>query len=276
MQTIWPDQKKCSVALCFDFDAETLWFNGGKEATPTPTSRGEYAAFLAVPRILDLLDQHEMLSTFFVPGYTVEKYPEIVREIKQRGHEIGHHGFYHETPVTMDYEEEKEILEKGIRAIEEATGSRPLGYRSPAWDLSHNSLSLLSEFGFLYDSSMMADEKPYVVNPGIGQPPLVEIPVEWLLDDAPHFLFNFNPKYRIGMADPDKVYRIWKEEFDGYYQNEGCFNLTMHPQVIGRYHRINLLDDLITYMKSHSRVWFARCIDIAKYWHEKNNTGQGG
>lgn len=270
MNQNWPEKFQCAVALCFDFDAETLWFNGGKETTPTPTSRGEYAAYLAVPRILDLLDKHETSATFFVPGYTVEKYPEIVREIHRRGHEIGHHGYYHETPVTKEYEDEKAILEMGIKAIQEVVGIKPTGYRSPAWDLSNHSLNLLSEYGFIYDSSMMADEKPYLVNIANSDTPLVEIPVEWILDDAPHFMFNFNPKYRVGLADPAKVYQIWKDEFDGYYENQGCFNLTMHPQVIGRYHRMKMLDQLLTYMKSKPNVWFARCDEIAKYWLARN------
>ena len=269
MQKIWPENKRCAVALCFDFDAETLWFNGGQETTPTPTSRGEYAAFVAVPRILDLLEKHSVLATFFVPGYTVEKYPEIVKEIHKRGHEIGHHGYYHETPVTKEYEEEKQVLEMGLKVIDEVLGIRPAGYRSPAWDLSNHSLQLLSEYGFIYDSSMMADERPYMINPGPDLSPLVEIPVEWILDDAPYFLFNFNPRYRVGLSDPDKVLQIWKEEFDGYYENQGCFVLTMHPQVIGRYHRMNMLDKLLEYMKNRDDIWFATCEDIARFWLDK-------
>ncbi len=269
MQAFWPKEKQCAVALCFDFDAETLWFNGGKETTPTPTSRGEYAAFVAVPRILDLLEKHQLPATFFVPGYTVEKYPEIVKEIHKRGHEIGHHGFYHETPVTKEYDEEKEVLEMGLKAIDEVLGIRPVGYRSPAWDLSNHSLELLSDFGFLYDSSMMADERPYLINAGPERKPMVEIPVEWILDDAPYFLFNFNPRYRVGLSDPEKVLNIWKDEFKGYYDNQGCFVLTMHPQVIGRYHRIKMLDSLLTFIKDHDDVWFATCEDIARYWLDK-------
>ena len=269
---IWPEGKKCAVALCFDLDADTLWFDGPRGTTPTPASLGEYGARVCAPRIMEFLAKHNLPATWFIPGYTVRKYPEIVQEIDRRGHETGHHGYYHEHPVQMEREEEKKILAMGLEAYEDVVGKRPLGYRSPAWDLSENSIDLLTEYGFQYDSSMMTDEKPFMLAAEQTGKELVEIPVEWVLDDAPYFMFNFNPKYRVGLSDPDKVLRIWIDEFDGYYENGSSFVLTMHPQIIGRYHRMKMLEQLVEHMLAKGDVWFTRCIDIAEHWKKRGKS----
>ena len=259
----------CAVALTFDFDAETLWLSMGKD-TPTYLSRGEFGARVGVPRLLALLERYNIKATFFTPGYTAERYPEVMREICERGHEVGHHGYLHEGPTHLSLEEERAVLEKGFESLEKVTGRRPRGYRSPDWDLSHNSVALFKEYGFLYDSSMMAsDFHPYPLLLDGQETGVVELPVSWDLDDAPHFHFNFNP-YRVGMSAPSKVFEIWSVEFEGAYSEGGVFMLTMHPQYIGRYHRVQLLEQLIRHISSFAGVWFATCTEIAEAWLAQN------
>lgn len=262
---MWSNGKRCAVSLSFDFDAESLWVNLNL-TTPTFMSRGEYGARVAVPRILSLLEKYGIRATFFVPADTARRHPDVVKEIHAKGHEIGHHGDVHESPVGLTLEEERRVLAVGIETLEKLVGERPKGYRSPAWDLSVNSAGLFQEFGLLYDSSMMGDDfTPYMMKDGDRETNVVEIPVSWELDDAPYFLFNFIP-YLIGTSAPSKVYEIWASEFDGAYASGGVFTLTMHPQVSGRYHRVQMLERLIQYIIGHPDVWFAPCAEVAADW----------
>lgn len=260
------EQRNCSVLLTFDFDAESLWEGSGLN-TPTYVSRGRYGANVGVPRILELLARYGLRATFFVPGITVNRYPDIVQEISSRGHELGHHGYFHTSPTEMTADQERAALEQGLEAFERATNVRPIGYRSPSWDLSHNSIRLLQEHGFLYDSSLMGDDyRLYSLGGAPGSPELHEIPVAWELDDAPHFMFNFSPRYRMGLSAPSKVLEIWLSEFEGAYAQEGVLTLTMHPQIIGRYHRMQMLEKLIQEMISRPGVRFNTCAEAVKEW----------
>jgi len=267
-----PSNATCAVCLTFDFDAMSVWLNL-KERSPTSISRGEFGARVGIWRILTLLGTHDIKTTFFVPGHTADTYPEIVRKIHENGHEIAHHGYCHESPADLKYEEEVAILDKGISSLKAITGKRPLGYRSPSWETSPNTLKLLLERSFIYDSSTMADDfTPYKCRIGdkasTSKPfkfgrecRLLEIPVAWNLDDWT--LFEYEECS--GLSAPSRVYEIWCGDFDYMYKHveNGVFNLTLHPQVIGRGHRIVVLDKLIKHMKSVTSVWFARMIDVA-------------
>ena len=267
----------CAVCLTFDFDAISVWLNL-KERSPTSISRGEFGARVGIWRILSLLDKHDMRTTFFVPGHTADTYPEIVRKIHEKGHEIAHHGYCHESPADLKYEEEVAILDKGISSLKAITGKRPLGYRSPSWEMSPNTLKLLLERDFIYDSSTMADDfTPYKCRIGdkasITKPfkfgresRLLEIPVAWNLDDWTLFEYQESS----GSSAPSKVYEIWAGDFDYMYKHveNGVFTLTLHPQVIGRGHRIVVLEKLVKHMRSCPNVWFARMIDVAKAWKD--------
>lgn len=264
-----PDSMQCLVLLTFDFDAESLWEESGL-ATPTYTSRGRYGARVGLPRILGLLDRLSLPATFFVPGITAERYPRLLQQIHDRGHEIGHHGYRHQSPTSLSAEEERIALEEGIEALERTSGVTPQGYRSPSWDLSEHSVRLLQDYGFLYDSSLMGDDfHLYALDGEPGHDPLIEIPVSWELDDAPHFMFNFSPRYRVGLSAPSKVFDIWSTEFEGAYRSQGVFTLTMHPQIIGRYHRVRMLETLIKHMAGHSGVRFVSCSQAARLWLEQ-------
>ena len=193
-----------------------------------------------------------------------ETHPDLVREIVARGHEVSHHGYMHEAPASMDPEEEEQVLQRGIDILERLTGQRPPGYRSPSWELSEVSLELLSAHGFQYDSSLMGDDAPYVLETSRGK--LVELPVSWLLDDAPHFAYSPGAQRFGPMKNPEEVYASWAAEFDGLYHYGRAFILTMHPQYIGRPGRLMMLNRLINHIKSQPNVAFMRGVDLALMW----------
>lgn len=269
-----------TVCLTFDFDAISLWLGPFKAQSPSMISRGEFGV-IGAKRILNLLDRYNIKATWFVPGHTADTYPDAVAEIYARGHEIGHHGYCHENPVLLEEAHERNILKKGVAALERVTGQRPLGYRSPSWDLSPNTIGLLLGHRFIYDSSMMGSdftpywcrqgdsfdlESPYRFGPQVD---LVEMPVTWGLDDFPAFEYVSLPnKLYPGLRTPDDVFSIWIGDFDYMRQHVpgGVFTLTMHPQVIGRGHRMLLLERLLEYLSGLQGVRFARMIDHVKAW----------
>jgi peptidoglycan/xylan/chitin deacetylase (PgdA/CDA1 family) len=259
-----------TICLSFDFDAVALWVSTFRQTTATPVSRGEFGARVGLPRVLDLLAEKKVEATFFVPAHTAASFRRQTLRILEAGHEIGVHGYCHEAPVGLSREAEADLLDRSIAKLRAALGSdfAPLGYRSPAWDLSADSVELLAERGFLYDSSMMADDfTPYRARRGDrvdedGFEPgettrLVEMPVAWELDDFPYFAFTNRPLFA-GLRSADDVYGCWRAEFDFCHRSvpDGVFTLTMHPQIIGRGPRIEMLGRLIDHMRSQENVRF--------------------
>ncbi len=245
-----------TVCLTFDFDALSVWFSY-PQTTPSMLSRGEYGARVGVPRVLALLKRHDLHGTFFVPGHTVESFPREVELILKHGHEIAHHSYAHIDPSTQTPDEERADMQRALDVLKRI-GVSPRGFRSPSADFSGATLGLLETFGFDYDSSLMADDfQPY--HPRLGdrvtqQAPLQrgpesalwELPMSFELDDWVHFQFNFNP-YRNGTAAPSKVLEIWSGdlEFMDDTVDGGVLTVAMHPQVIGRGHRMAMLDRFI-------------------------------
>jgi peptidoglycan/xylan/chitin deacetylase (PgdA/CDA1 family) len=258
----WPNGARCAVTLSFDVDAESSYLIRGDTWAKrlTSLSQGRYGITCGLPRILDLLDEHDVKATFFVPGWTAEHHAAAIGEILRSGHEIGHHGYLHERPDTLSPMQERSVMQQGLEAIERAIGVRTVGYRSPAWEITPTTLELLNEFGFLYDSSGMGQDVPYVESHGTYS--MLELPVQWLLDDWPLFGFNGETGQ---IANPSRVYEIWSEEFDGLYEERGYFMLTMHPEVSGRPHRIALLDRLIRHVKEKPDVWWATGEQVARH-----------
>src|SRR5712691_8064443 len=192
---MWHDRYRCAVTLSVDFDAETLWSGTFRLTTPSPMSRGDYDIRAGLPRILALLDRHELPATFMVPAQVAEEHPEACREIAGRGaHEIGYHGYHHESVLDLAIDEERELMKRGIAKLEETFERTPQGNRSPPFALCPNTADLLEEFGFVYDSSLFGHDEPYrprVPISGGNLRNFVELPVSWELDDAPYFLFSF-------------------------------------------------------------------------------------
>ena len=265
-----------AVCLSFDFDQMAPRIFRG-ETTPTPLSRGEYGARVGMPRVLALLERYALPATFFVPGHSADTFPHLVEQAANAGHELGHHGWLHEVPATLTEEQERDVLVRGIASLRRISGITPAGYRSPSWDLSPHSIRLLREFGFRYDSSLMADDfRLYWCREGdvahrdrafeFGrETDLVEMPISWLLDDYP--IFEFDQRTRTGMAPASCVEEIWREEFDYMVDHVpgGVYTLTMHPQVIGRGHRMLMLERLVRYMLERGAV-FRRMGDVAEAW----------
>lgn len=261
---LWPQGARVAVGLSFDFDAETNSLRDNV-LSPSPLSQGEYSARVAVPRILALLDRYKLPATFFVPAVTAILHPDSIKLIvDKKRHEIGIHGWIHERNSLLSEEEEQELMKKSYQVLKEAAGEPPAGIRTPSWDFSPSTLKIIRDLGLVYDSSLMADDRPYELLEN-GQPTgVVELPVEWLLDDYPYFGFDRYSSVR-PHSTPEDVFNIWKEEFNQAYEEGTFLILTMHPKYIGHRSRMSMLEKLINYMLSKKGVWFATHRDIALY-----------
>lgn len=268
--------RRLAVALTFDFDAESAWLGSFKVDTPSALSRGAYGANEGVPRILKLLDKYQLPATFFVPGDTADRHPFETKAIAAAGHEIAHHGYCHEPPPGLSEAEEREMIERGIDALERQVGVRPRGYRSPAWELSHNTFALLAEYGIEYDASQLAADRPYWVHDRGERTDIVEVPGAWELCDSSLFMFAFSPSYLTGLASPSRAQEIWVGDFDGMYgeNSDACYVLTMHPQIIGRHHRLQMLERVIQHILDHDGVWFAQMGQIADDFRSRDASGE--
>ncbi|HEY3775182.1 MAG TPA: polysaccharide deacetylase [Solirubrobacteraceae bacterium] len=260
------------VALTFDFDAEEVWI--GEDAAnadrPGVLSQGTYGAKVAVPLILELLARHGLKSTFFVPGRVGERHPHRVREILAAGHEVGLHGYTHTSPQQLSEQEEREELNKATQVLQDL-GATLYGYRSPSWEFSSHTIELLAEAKLRYSSNFMDDIRPYVH----GNSALVELPVQWILDDAPHFWFagdSWNKK----ISTTGEVRQIWEEEFLGIRRLGGVCIFTMHPQIIGRPSRLAFLDSFVSFVTSHEDVRIRTCAEIAAEVVGAPRTRRGG
>jgi peptidoglycan/xylan/chitin deacetylase (PgdA/CDA1 family) len=264
----WPNGARVAVGLSFDLDNETGSLRDNS-SSPSLLSQGQYGSRAGLPRVLGLLDRHAIAASFFVPAVSAMIYPESIKAITaSRRHEIGLHGWIHERNSQLDRATERDLLTRAAKTLESMTGARPVGMRTPSWDYSPHTIEIARELKLLYDSSLMADDRPYEVM-AAGQPTgIVELPVEWILDDYPYFWMDRASTIRPTM-NPDEVLSIWKAEFDGAYQERGMFILTMHPHVIGHRARIAMLDQLIVYMKTKPGVWFATHEQIARYVNEQ-------
>jgi len=266
----WPKGIHAVVCLCFDLDAETLWISRNEEnlRRPVTLSQGTFGPKVATPHILDLLREYEVPATFFIPAWVVERNEDLIKRIADEGHEIGHHGYCHEWPDMSDPSKEEKILVKGTEIIEKTIGERPHGYRSPAAEYTSSTLSLLKKHGFVYSSSMMDDIAPYkhVING--TQTDLVELPCHWSIDDAPYFLYSLRPPVSRMTITPRDFLEIFEGALLDYYQWRGCFTTFLHPQVIGRPGRFQVLKEFIQFMRGLPNLWIARCVDVARYWQE--------
>jgi peptidoglycan-N-acetylglucosamine deacetylase len=263
----WPKGYKSAACFTFDLDAETHWIS--KDPTninrPGVLSMGTYGPKVGVPMILNLLQRHKIKSTFFVPGWTAEQHPDVVRAIVQAGHEIAHHGYLHESLEGMTRQKEEAILCRGLDILAKLTTSPIVGYRAPSWDLTPHTLALLKKHKFIYASNLMDSLWPYR-HPGASD--VIELPVQWLLDDGPFFAYGTRPPLYRQIYAPGTVYSAWKEEFVGMHELGALYNLTMHPQFTGRPSRINMLDKLVRFIKKDGDVWITTCRDIAEYVRE--------
>jgi peptidoglycan-N-acetylglucosamine deacetylase len=267
------------VCLTFDFDAISGWIARGM-ATPSVISRGEFGPNVALPRILALLEKYDVTSTWYIPGHTIATYADECARVAEAGYEIGHHGWTHRPPATLTREEEEEELVRANEAIRQLTGRKARGYRSPSWDLSPHSVDLLLQHGFVYDSSMMGDDyTPYRVRRGdsieLEQPArfgpetdLIEMPISWTLDDFPHFEFIRTPTWILpGNMNANNVLGNWIDDFLYLDRNLewGVITYTFHPFVIGRGHRMVMLEKLLATLREHGAQFMTVEAAAAEY-----------
>jgi peptidoglycan/xylan/chitin deacetylase (PgdA/CDA1 family) len=248
-----PQRVPIDVVVSFDFDAEEVWIgeDPSNAHKPGTLSQGTYGAKVAVPLLLDLLRRLDLPASFFVPGRVAERYPHRVEEILAAGHEVGHHGYTHTSPAKLSRDEEETELVRGHEILT-ALGADVVGYRSPSWDFSPATLDLLVAHGFRYSSNLMDDIRPYL---HAGHD-LVELPVHWTFDDAPHFWFDLR-SWSKTVRTSGEVRVLWEEELEGMRRLGGLVMLTMHPQIIGRPGRIAMLEDFLTWARSLEGVRFS-------------------
>jgi peptidoglycan-N-acetylglucosamine deacetylase len=262
--TSWPGGARCCVSLSFDADHDTIPLRDADES-PMRISQGQYGSRRGVPRIRALLDRHGIRASFFYPAVSALLYPEEVRAVAAEGHEIGIHSWIHEANTALPPGVERDLTFRAADVLEKLAGRRSVGIRTASWDFSVDTMDIIRELGLLYDSSLMADDEPYELT-AHGEPTgVVELPPEWIRDDAVYFNMHRFSALR-PYTPPSAVEEIFWAEFEGTLQEGGLFILTMHPHVIGHRSRIALLDRLVARIKAMpGGVWFATHEEVARH-----------
>lgn len=259
----WKDGARCAVALSFDSDHETIELRFGGSSYGK-MSQGQYGARKGVPRIMKMLERHGVPATFFMPAVSALLHPEEARAVGANGHELGIHSWIHEFNSKLDHATERELALRAADTLEKLSGRRPVGMRTASWDFSPYTLKVIREMGLLYDSSLMADDEPYELLDE-GEPTgVVELPVEWIRDDAIYFNMDRMAALR-PYTGPETVLNIFRRELDMAHEEGGLYVLTMHPHHIGHRSRIFILDEIIRHAKSLPGVWFATHEAIARW-----------
>lgn len=255
----WPDGARCAVCFSFDMDGESLMHAAMPDKADMRVaglSELRYGPTAAVPRLLEIFRHYGIRQSFFIPGWCVERYPATVDAILKDGHEIGHHGYLHEDPYLLSREDERYWTERGTAALIKATGRRPRGYRAPSFAFSKNTLDILLEQGIAYDSSLMADDVPYVLSNGRER--LVELPVAMAMDDWPHYMHSFDfPGTTNQISSPQRAFEVFRAEFEAAWEYGGMWIAVWHPFISGRLARARAMAGLIEEMQRCGKVWFA-------------------
>ena len=268
----WPAGYTAAASFTFDVDAESCVIAHDPASTRRMSlmSHQSYGPKVAVPRLLQILARQEVRGTFFIPGFTAESYPDVVRQIVDGGHEVAHHGYLHEPMQGIDAVTEASYLDRGLEALEKVAGIRPVGYRAPWWELNWHSPALLADRGFLYDSSLLDGDAPYRMS--VAQDPssgdtrdIVEIPVDWTLDDWEQYAFYPGVTGSGVIESPAKVLEMWTLEAQAHHAQGSCFVLTNHPFISGRPSKAVALEQLIERVKGMDGMWVTTLEQIAEH-----------
>ena len=264
----WPAGYRAAAAFTFDVDAEScvLAHDPASARRMSLISHQTYGPRVGVPKLLAVLNRQRIRATFFVPGFTAECYPDVVRAIVDAGHEIAHHGYLHEPMQGIDRDTEARYIDRGLEALRAVADVVPVGYRAPWWEMNWHTPALLAERGFSYDSSLLDGDVPYsfTTEPGSGAT-LIEIPVDWGLDDWEQYAFYPGWTGSGVIESPAKVREMWQLEAEAQHRQGGCFVLTNHPFISGRPSRAAALEQLIEYVKSLDGMWVTTLADIAEH-----------
>jgi peptidoglycan/xylan/chitin deacetylase (PgdA/CDA1 family) len=274
-----PEGKRIAVNIGADFDAHSVWMGTFGLTSPSYLSRGEFGAEVGLPRVLSLFERYGVQGTFCTPAHSMITFPDAFRTILDAGQEVAAHGCFHEAVPKLDLDTERRLMETTLKQHEQHVGKRPRGYRSPAWDFTESTMSLLEEFGFEWDSSLMGrDFEPYHPRPvtvgweegnTFGSPsPILEIPVSWYLDDFP--AVEYIPGVNAGLGSTEVIFERWRDHFDFAYENvpNAVLAITVHPQTIGRAHHIRMFERFIEHMSTRDGVWFATLSDVYDCWSD--------
>ena len=264
----WPSGYRAAAAFTFDVDAESCVLAHDPAGTRRMSlmSHQAYGPRVGVPRLLAILNRQQIRATFFVPGFTAESYPHVVRAIADAGHEIAHHGYLHEPMQGIDRDTEASYIDRGLRALRAVADVVPVGYRAPWWEMNWHTPALLAERGFSYDSSLLDGDAPYrfAVEPG-SSTTLIEIPVDWALDDWEQYAFYPGWTGSGVIESPAKALQMWQLEAEAQHQQGGCFVLTNHPFISGRPSRARSLEQLIEGVRSLDGMWVTTLAEIAAH-----------
>jgi peptidoglycan-N-acetylglucosamine deacetylase len=256
---VWPNGARVAVCISFDDDTQAPLLRDGTTSATT-LSASDYGAQSGTPRILGILDRHQIPATFFLTAVDAMLHPEMMAAIMKSGrHEIAVHGWIHEFPPRLAEGEEERLLDKAIEYLTKVAGKRPVGYRAPSWAFSANTLDLIRKKGFLYDSSLQSLDEPYEIKSRNQDTGVVELAIDWTLTETPYLGQNGR------MASPELLFQVYREEFDGAYEEGTTFILTLHPYMAGHRAPAQQLNKLIGYIKSKPGVWFATAAEIAQY-----------
>lgn len=264
----WPAGYRAAASFTFDVDAESCVLAHDPRAVSRMSlmSHQSYGPRVAVPKLLRILERQGVRATFFVPGFTAECHPDMVRAIVDAGHEIGHHGYLHEQMQGISRDDEARYLDRGLEALHRVAGVVPVGFRAPWWEMNWHTPALLAERGFLYDSSLLDDDAPYrfAVEPG-SPTDLVEVPVDWALDDWEQYAFYPGWTGSGVIETPTKAIELWRLEAEAQHRDGGCWVLTNHPFISGRPSRAYALEGLIDHVRSLEGMWVTTLEEIVRH-----------
>lgn len=263
----WPNGARAAVSFSFDMDADSLLYlkhgHGASDMVST-LSYLRYGPQIAVPRLCRLFEAHRLKASFFVPGWCIEAHGAAVDRILKGGHELSHHGYLHEEPHKQGLDKERYWTERAYRIIERVSGRPPVGYRAPFYSYSRHTADIIAEFGFLYDSSLMADDLPYVVETAAGKR-FIEIPVHWSVDDWAQYAHNFDLDYLMPIQPPRKAAEVYLADFEATYEMGGFLEFVWHPFISGRPARLKAIAGILEYILSKGDVWIATTEEIARH-----------
>jgi peptidoglycan/xylan/chitin deacetylase (PgdA/CDA1 family) len=266
---VWPENKRCAVTFSLDLDAESpyLWIHRGQEVRSLgEIEQRRYGPRQGVKRVVSLFAEHGISGSFFVPGVVAATYPGLLPYLLENGHEIAYHGYFHERVDAIDLPLARQYTEMTMELFHAQTGQAGLGYRAPSWEMTHELLSLFKELGIKYDSSLMGFDHPYDVNG------LVEVPTQWMTDDALYFRYTNSARDKTHPANPVAVLESWIEEFEGARKYGGLCMITIHDWISGRPQRLVMLEKFINHIKQYDDVWIARADELAAWHSESENS----